>query len=147
MDTPETKISSESNVKRGKTAEGLCCSCGKRSLCKTTKCRCRSAGGSCGPSCGCTHAKCTNREPDQLAGTESLNSENSKCTSTASAVDTDGCMIASECAELLQSALAQKPSRRENPGTKKKPLCDIQNSLVFSILVTRTLAFGTYFKN
>lgn len=128
MDTPEMSSSSENNVKRERTAEGLCCSCSKKSLCKTTKCKCRSTGGSCGPSCGCTRFRCTNRELDPLAGNEPLKSEN------AEAVDKDGSVIASECAKLLQSALVQKPaSCGDNPGPTKKPLCDIQNSLVFSI--------------
>ncbi|XP_071723164.1 kinesin-like protein KIN-4C [Rutidosis leptorrhynchoides] len=39
-----------------------CCSCSKKSLCKTTKCGCRAAGGSCGNSCGCSASKCSNRE-------------------------------------------------------------------------------------
>ncbi|KAK7311683.1 hypothetical protein RJT34_09973 [Clitoria ternatea] len=125
MDTPEMSGSSESNVKGEGTAEGLCCSCGKRSLCKTTKCRCRSAGGSCGASCGCT-TRCTNRKLNQLAGNEQLKSDNTD----ASAVDKDGSVVVSECAKLLQSALVEKPaSCRDNPGHIKKPLCDIQNSM------------------
>ncbi|XP_057426277.1 kinesin-like protein KIN-4C isoform X2 [Lotus japonicus] len=130
VDTPES--SSENNVKREKTAEGLCCSCSKKSLCKTTKCRCRSTGGSCGPSCGCTHSKCTNREQTELAGNEEPpKSENSVCSMNNLAVDKDGSSVAAECAKLLQSALVQKPpSNRDNPGPKKKPLSDIQNSLV-----------------
>ncbi|KAK7410467.1 hypothetical protein VNO78_01269 [Psophocarpus tetragonolobus] len=109
MDTPELSSTSENSVKRReRTAEGLCCSCSKKSLCKTNKCQCRSTGGSCGPSCGCTRLKCTNREP----------------------VDQDGTVIASECAKLLQSALVQKPaSCKDNRVPIKKALCDIQNSL------------------
>lgn len=130
LDTPETSNSSENNARKERTSEGLCCSCSKKSLCKTTKCRCRSTGGRCGPSCGCTHSKCTNRELNQVAGDEPLKSENIECSMNDSAVDKDGSVIASECAQLLQSALVQKPtSCRENPGPIKKPLCDIQNSL------------------
>jgi hypothetical protein len=44
----------------------------------------------------------------------------------------DGSVIASECAKLLQSALVEKPATcSDNQVPKKKPLCDIQNSLVF----------------
>ncbi|KAK7351229.1 hypothetical protein VNO77_10525 [Canavalia gladiata] len=130
MDTPEMSSASENNGKRERTTEGLCCSCSKKSLCKTTKCRCRSNGGSCGASCGCTRFKCTNREANQLAGNEPLKSDNTECSMDGSAADNDGSMIASECAKLLQSALVQKPaSCRDNPGPIKKPLCDIQNSL------------------
>lgn len=81
---------SENSVKMEKTAEGLCCSCSKNSLCKTNKCRCRSSGGSCGASCGCKRFKCTNREPNQLEGNEPLKSDNTECTLEASAEDKDG---------------------------------------------------------
>lgn len=68
-----------------------------------------------------------------MAGDEPLKSENTECSMNDSPVDKDGSMIASECAQLLQSALVQKPaSCRDNPGPIKKPLCDIQNSMVSS---------------
>lgn len=134
MNTPEMSSASENSVKMEKTAEGLCCSCSKNSLCKTNKCRCRSSGGSCGASCGCKRFKCTNREPNQLEGSEPLKSGNTECTQEASAEDKDGSVIASECAKLLQSALVQKPaSCKDNLVPKKKPLRDIQNSMVFYI--------------
>lgn len=126
MDTLERTSSNENSVKRGRADEGLCCSCSKKSLCKTTKCKCRSTGGSCGPSCGCSLSKCTNRELGTLPENESLKLEDSECSTNK-----DGeAVIASECAKLLQNALVQKPA---NQVPKKKPLCDIQNSLVFSI--------------
>ncbi|CAI8599147.1 unnamed protein product [Vicia faba] len=122
MDTPEMISSNENSVKRGRAGEGLCCSCSKKSLCKTTKCKCRSNGGSCGPSCGCSLSKCTNRELCTLPENESLKLENSGCSTNK-----DGeAVIASECAKLLQNALVQKPANQE---PKKKPLCDIQNSM------------------
>ncbi|TKY74438.1 Kinesin protein BC2 [Spatholobus suberectus] len=131
MNTPEMSSASENNVKRERTAEGSCCSCSKKSLCKTNKCKCRSTGGSCGASCGCTRFKCTNREPNQLTGNEPLKSDNTECTVEVSAADKDGSVVASECAKLLQSALVQKPAGcRDNPVPIKKPLCDIQNSMV-----------------
>ncbi|MCI12265.1 chromosome-associated kinesin KIF4A, partial [Trifolium medium] len=106
MNTPEMSSSSnENSVRRERADEGLCCSCGKRSLCKTTKCKCRSAGGSCGPSCGCTRSKCTNRELDTLPENESSKQENSECSTNK-----DGSVIASEGAKLLQSALVEKPA-------------------------------------
>ncbi|KAJ1424767.1 kinesin-like protein KIN-4C [Sesbania bispinosa] len=130
MNTPQTNSSSENNVKRERRSDGLCCSCSKKSLCKTTKCKCRSTGGSCGPSCGCTRFKCTNRELNQSEGNEPPKSENTECTMNALAVDKNGNTIASECAKLLQNALVEKPaSCRDNQGPLKKPLCDIQNSL------------------
>lgn len=42
-------------------AAATCCSCSKKSLCKTTKCKCRASGGTCGISCGCASTKCSNR--------------------------------------------------------------------------------------
>ncbi|KAL2339994.1 hypothetical protein Fmac_007934 [Flemingia macrophylla] len=122
MDTPEMSNASENS--------GLCCSCSKKSLCKTNKCKCRATGGSCGASCGCTGSKCTNRELNQLTGNEPLKSADTECTVEGSAVEKDGSVIASECAKLLQSALVEKPaSCKDNLVPKKKPLCDIQNSL------------------
>ncbi|XP_019415049.1 PREDICTED: kinesin-like protein KIN-4C isoform X2 [Lupinus angustifolius] len=111
IDTPETYSSNGSNVKKERTAEGLCCSCSKKSLCKTKNCRCRSTGGRCGPSCGCTHSKCTNREPK---------SENTECVMNDSAVDEDASVAASECAKLLQSALVLNP-----PGPIKNSLAKL----------------------
>lgn len=130
LDIPGMSGSTENSVKRERAREGLCCSCSKKSLCKTTKCQCRSTGGSCGPSCGCTGSKCTNREPlKSVAENELPKSEDSECSTNK-----DGGVIASECAKLLQSALVENPaSRRDNQGPKKKPLCDIQNSLVGNI--------------
>ncbi|MED6202270.1 hypothetical protein PIB30_103639 [Stylosanthes scabra] len=134
-ETPGTNSSSDSNANGERKDEVVCCSCGKTSLCKTTKCKCRSVGGSCGPSCGCKLLKCTNKEPNQIEeGNEPVISESKECNvkMNNSAVLEDGNIIASECAKLLQSALIQKPaSFRDNPGPIKKPLADIQNSLVF----------------
>ncbi|CAK9313007.1 unnamed protein product [Citrullus colocynthis] len=45
-----------------RTAKAECCSCSKKSLCKTTKCKCRSTGRSCGSLCGCALGKCSNRD-------------------------------------------------------------------------------------
>ncbi|KAK4276890.1 hypothetical protein QN277_014987 [Acacia crassicarpa] len=131
MNTPEMNLSSETEAKRDKS-DGLCCSCSKKSLCKTNKCRCRSAGGSCGRSCGCTHFKCTNRELNPVSAGEPPKSEHTENVKTASAIDImeNGSMIASEGAKLLESALLEKPAAvRDNPRRKKKPLSDIQNSL------------------
>ncbi|KAG7029672.1 Kinesin-like protein KIN-4C [Cucurbita argyrosperma subsp. argyrosperma] len=50
----------QDNVKKI-TLKEECCSCSKKSLCKTTKCQCRSTGRSCGTSCGCALGKCSNR--------------------------------------------------------------------------------------
>ncbi|XP_028777712.1 kinesin-like protein KIN-4C isoform X2 [Neltuma alba] len=131
MNTPEMNLSSETEAKRDKS-DGLCCSCSKKSLCKTSKCRCRSGGGSCGTSCGCARFKCTNRELNPVAADEPTKSENTENVKTASANDTveNRSMIASHGAKLLESALLEKPAAvRDNLRRKKKPLSDIQNSL------------------
>ncbi|KAJ0260320.1 hypothetical protein HA466_0065400 [Hirschfeldia incana] len=39
----------------------MCCSCTKKSLCKTKSCKCRANGSGCGISCGCIASKCSNR--------------------------------------------------------------------------------------
>ncbi|KAG6585339.1 Kinesin-like protein KIN-4C, partial [Cucurbita argyrosperma subsp. sororia] len=50
------------NVATKRAVKAECCSCSKKSLCKTTKCKCRSTGSSCRSSCGCAHGKCSNRD-------------------------------------------------------------------------------------
>lgn len=66
-DTYESEGSGGNTAVMGKSASGACCSCSKKSLCKTTKCECRAAGGSCGTSCGCAALKCTNRKVSSKA--------------------------------------------------------------------------------
>uniref|UniRef100_A0A6N2MUV0 Tesmin/TSO1-like CXC domain-containing protein n=1 Tax=Salix viminalis TaxID=40686 RepID=A0A6N2MUV0_SALVM len=66
-DTYESEGSGGNTVVMGKSASGACCSCSKKSLCKTTKCQCRAARGSCGTSCGCAAFKCTNRKVSSKA--------------------------------------------------------------------------------
>ncbi|KAF9687391.1 hypothetical protein SADUNF_Sadunf02G0088700 [Salix dunnii] len=66
-DTYESEGSGGNTVVMGKSASGACCSCSKKSLCKTTKCECRAARGSCGTSCGCAALKCTNRKVSSKA--------------------------------------------------------------------------------
>ncbi|VFQ69263.1 unnamed protein product [Cuscuta campestris] len=63
-DASETENSEQAKNETEKPAPGLCCSCSKKSLCKTLKCGCRAVGSSCGASCGCAISKCSNR--DQL---------------------------------------------------------------------------------
>lgn len=66
-DTYESEGSGGNTAVMGKSASGACCSCSKKSLCKTTKCECRAAGGSCGTCCGCAALKCTNRKVSSKA--------------------------------------------------------------------------------
>ncbi|CAK7347262.1 unnamed protein product [Dovyalis caffra] len=66
-DMYESECSGGNIVAMGKSASGACCSCSRKSLCKTTKCKCRAAGGSCGMHCGCAASKCTNRKVLSMA--------------------------------------------------------------------------------
>lgn len=107
----EGKLDSEGEGIMGvKTTSGVCCTCSKSSSCKTNKCQCRSAGGLCGPSCGCVASKCTNRDE----------TEQDK-------------LLASHGAMLLESALIEKPAEtKEDGGPARKPLSDIGNTEVKS---------------
>lgn len=109
-----------------------CCSCSKSSSCKTNKCQCRVAGNSCGKSCGCVATKCANRElvsneePPQLEVAE-VNANGSSIQET-----NEDQLLATQGAELLQSALVEKqPSETNNDRVPRKPLSDIGNTLVY----------------
>ena len=94
----------------GKTGSKVCCSCSKKSLCKTLKCKCRATNGSCGTSCGCAPTKCTNRDTDLFS------------------------IGASHSALLLHTALVDKPAEKNsNCAPRGKALSDIGNTLVCSI--------------
>ncbi|GMH31245.1 hypothetical protein Nepgr_033088 [Nepenthes gracilis] len=106
----------------GKPVPGLCCSCSKVSHCKTMKCDCRAAGGSCSDSCGCSSSKCKNRE-----GVLTVSDE------TKSAQSPDGMdhndILASHGAALLQAALAEMPAaENEENRHGRRALADIGNT-------------------
>lgn len=52
---------SDDAVKSTSSSDVCCCTCSKSSSWKTMKCQCRATKGSCGPSCGCSSVKCSNR--------------------------------------------------------------------------------------
>lgn len=117
-----------------KIGSGVCCSCSKYSSCKTTKCQCRAAGGSCGTSCGCVATKCANRgsfsnnELDESSGTDIFEGHGS-----GSDEKEKSHALASHGAMLLQSALVEKPTEtNDENGSRRKPLSDIGNTLVKS---------------
>lgn len=126
-----SKHSKPSTVSRNKSASSMCCSCGKRSLCKTTKCQCRHAGGSCGTSCGCSASKCTNREasPIQLNDSPQSQISGTKADSPTIVGSVKGATAhASQGQTILQSALLVEPAVKiDNLGPNKKPLSDIGN--------------------
>ncbi|XP_052190955.1 kinesin-like protein KIN-4C isoform X2 [Diospyros lotus] len=123
----EMKPSIEETIDRVlKTATGVCCSCSKSSLCKTTRCECRAAGGSCGVSCGCAATKCSNRTKnlDYLPQSELAEG------SDVAEMSRD---LASQGATLLMSALSEKPvDEIDKNRPSRKPLADIGNAMVKS---------------
>ncbi|XP_062164837.1 kinesin-like protein KIN-4C [Alnus glutinosa] len=134
-ETSESENFGEAKIAREKSAVGKCCSCSKKSLCKTSKCRCRSTGDSCGKSCGCALTKCTNREAVPVKLSNSPQSETAESIlNCLDIVETERTgIVASQGAMLLQGALAQKPAEmNNNRRTRKEPLCDIGNTLIES---------------
>ncbi|CAA7022941.1 unnamed protein product [Microthlaspi erraticum] len=61
-ESSQPKASEETVCKKEKSKAQVCCSCTKKSLCKTKNCKCRANGNGCGDSCGCLASKCSNRE-------------------------------------------------------------------------------------
>lgn len=114
-DTSESEFSGVVVAAMVKPESGVCCSCSKKSSCKTSKCECRVSGGSCGTSCGCAANKCTNRE---LGSVE---------TEKTSSLNSEGAM-------LLQNSLIEKPlETKDDCCTRKQPLREIGNKLIKSI--------------
>ena len=131
LDTCESEHFGDTNAAREIKAVRICCSCSKKSLCKTTKCRCRSTGAGCGKSCGCALSKCTNREAVKLSNTpQSEMAESVPNHSDIVEAEKIG-IVASQGAMLLQSALVEKPAEMNgNHRPRKQPLRDIGNMLV-----------------
>ncbi|KAL1821827.1 hypothetical protein ACET3Z_016696 [Daucus carota] len=111
----------------------LCCSCSKNSFCKTGKCECRAAGGSCCLSCGCHPKKCSNREENMIKELGALAKlEQGAGTGSVSNSDTidSSCSLASHGAMLLQTALAEiSVNTKNDAAAKRKPLSDIGNAM------------------
>ncbi|XP_062098284.1 kinesin-like protein KIN-4C isoform X2 [Humulus lupulus] len=115
---------------RNKNESSTCCSCSKKSLCKTSKCICRSNGGSCGTSCGCIASKCSNRValPIQLNDSPGPEIAEAKVNSLKIAETRKDATDASHGAMLLQNALEQQlTEKNDHQGSYKKPLSDIGN--------------------
>lgn len=118
-----------------KTTSGLCCTCSRYSLCKTTRCECRAGGGNCGVSCNCISSKCSNREATLTNALDCLpHSELGDCNDETERSQN----LASEGAKLLQSALAEKlVDANEGNEPRRKPLSDIGNTVVQYFLLSR----------
>ncbi|XWS14910.1 hypothetical protein CRYUN_Cryun35bG0049400 [Craigia yunnanensis] len=97
--------------------DGLCCTCSKKSRCKTPKCQCRANGNSCGQLCGCYSVKCSNREEESnMPNNVDSNEENN---------------LVAHGAMLLQNALESEKAETDNDdATRRRALTDIGNTLV-----------------
>uniref|UniRef100_A0A2C9U0L0 Kinesin motor domain-containing protein n=1 Tax=Manihot esculenta TaxID=3983 RepID=A0A2C9U0L0_MANES len=118
-----------------KTASAVvCCTCSKFSSCKTMKCQCRVAKGICGASCGCVASKCSNRDGNMLKH-DDLAREMSECAETGSGSEDieKNRDLACHGAMLLQNALVEKPTEKNDDGVvRRKPLSDIGNTVAKS---------------
>lgn len=103
-----------------KSASGVCCSCTKNSLCKTSKCKCHASRGSCGTSCGCAASKCTNRVAVAIRLDDSSKSQKIEVRTNHS-----------EVPEADMYNAPDKLHQREDFGPKKQPLRDVENIQVF----------------
>ncbi|CAH8312894.1 unnamed protein product [Eruca vesicaria subsp. sativa] len=93
----DKKTSEEAHCQKEQSKAEICCSCTKKSLCKTKNCKCRANGSGCGISCGCIASKCSNRE-------ENVRSD-----------------------KAMQAVDGKKPVDNNNKDANKKPLRDIGN--------------------
>lgn len=114
-------------------ASDFCCSCSKQSLCKTGKCECRAAHGSCGLSCGCHPNKCSNRDANMIkeqgALPQLLQAGDTENVSNSDEIESTR-SLASHGAMLLQTALAEiSVNSKNDTAAKRRPLSDIGNSL------------------
>ncbi|XP_050379014.1 kinesin-like protein KIN-4C [Argentina anserina] len=117
-----------------KSELGVCCFCSKTSSCKTNKCQCRTSGGSCGASCGCVPAKCSNRESSLVEVHGTPEGETARGIGIDEDTETDKYqLLASQGAKLLQNALVERPSETtDDDGPRRKALSEIGNTLVKS---------------
>ncbi|CAN1825915.1 Kinesin-like protein KIN-4C [Linum perenne] len=120
---------------------GQCCSCSRKSSCKTTKCECLAAGGMCGASCGCSASKCSNRDPaayaiansDQSSPLSQIDAEMGGASGSDESSKNKINELASHGAMLLENAMFDKPAAARQAEddvseTQRKPLSDIGNT-------------------
>ncbi|KAL2489056.1 P-loop containing nucleoside triphosphate hydrolase superfamily protein [Forsythia ovata] len=122
----------ESDVKGQESVtskDGVCCSCSKYSSCKTMRCECRAAEGSCGASCSCEPTKCSNTEEASRKGTVQPEFVEAFGNLSMTTETEKSHVLAAEGAKLLQSALSEKPVVINDGGAVRKPLSDIGNNL------------------
>ncbi|WCJ24737.1 chromosome-associated kinesin-related [Euphorbia peplus] len=132
LDTSEIEYSGAN------TAPQMCCSCSKKSLCKTLKCECRAGGGTCGAGCGCTTSKCSNRSTlfikmdDSLQRKEAQHSVDSSgkslIVSEPPDLDTERALGPRKPLQEIGNALANSSPTATKPGKKtrgRKPVMNI----------------------
>ena len=123
METPESEYSGGSYAVE-KSTPRVCCSCGKRSLCKTSKCKCLAAFGSCGTGCGCSPSRCTNRGVSSIKMDDSLQQEVAQET-----------MQSSGTSETERGIVVSQPADLDSDNVpRRKPLSEIGNTVMCSIL-------------
>lgn len=123
-EVPNNSSGDDHPAQTDQTASGLCCTCTRNSSCKTNKCQCRAAGGTCGASCGCTSAKCSNRETDKVDEAPEAGIGNGNVSEPDETEK--NCILASRGARLLENALGDKTE------DTRKPLGDIGNTVAKS---------------
>lgn len=118
---------------------GVCCSCSKYSLCKTSRCECRAANGSCSFQCSCEITKCSNRNAGPA--NDVLQPELTEVAETLAKVDENKGPndLASHAAELIQTAFSVKSKPTNNDSVSRKPLSDIGNNSVSVALCFRAM--------
>ncbi|GLT93719.1 hypothetical protein SLE2022_114960 [Rubroshorea leprosula] len=126
-DASETERSEGVNNMTEKPASGVCCSCSKKSLCKTLKCGCRAFGSSCGASCGCAISKCTNR--DQLQIKLDCSPQSEMADNIVNSSGKNGEVKSTYQDKTLPETKVGKkdPKMNEDFRLKKQPLRDIGN--------------------
>ncbi|KAG2284311.1 hypothetical protein Bca52824_055531 [Brassica carinata] len=122
----ENLLCSDEEV-RSTTSSDVCCTCTRKSSCKTMKCQCVAAKGFCGPSCGCSSLKCSNRNASGEQNPQEFDEEDKEQQQQQQQQ-----ALASRGASLLRTALADKSVQEtnDNEGTnrRRKPLSDIGNT-------------------
>ncbi|XVE55607.1 hypothetical protein DITRI_Ditri03aG0172500 [Diplodiscus trichospermus] len=124
MDTSESNHS-EGIIAMMERPSGVCCSCSKKSLCKTLKCECRATGSNCGMSCGCAMAKCTNREKVPFKLDDMSQPEIAEDIVPGN-VEEKGTV---QDAMLLQNEGVEKLPEMNDCGRRKQPLREIGNTM------------------
>ncbi|CAN1340971.1 Kinesin-like protein KIN-4C [Linum perenne] len=133
-DNTDSSSSGDGEDSRKIQPAGQCCSCSRKSSCKTTKCECLAAGGMCGASCGCSASKCSNRDPAAYAIANSeIDAEMGGASGSDESSKNKINELASHGAMLLENAMFDKPAAARQAEddvseTQRKPLSDIGNT-------------------